>query len=218
MGLAEENQTKEEYEMNFDQLDKLAFKYMGKRKSHKEREIGAAYYHGKRVANGVIALRKRLFAADSMDDILRCAGMFHDIGKGIEPHNHTGAVLVRDLLKDEMSESELEQVCRLIEVHCDRKPQTDAHSWDEKLLQDADLLDHYGSQGIWMSISYYAYTTQQEMNQVPDFYHTEWQNQIAKHRNLLNFDLSKQIFDDRTSFEMAIAERMEVEKDGIYFI
>lgn len=204
--------------MDFEKLDKLAFQYMGKRKSHKEREMGAAYYHGKRVANGVIELRKRLLDDDSMDNILRCAGMFHDIGKGIEPHNYTGTVLVRDLLKDQMSEAELEQVCRLIEAHCDRKPQTNAHSWDEKLLQDADLLDHYGSQGIWMSVSYYAYTTQQEMDQVPAFYITEWQGQIAKHRKLLNFDLSKQIFDDKVSFEMKIANRMEVEKDGVYFI
>lgn len=204
--------------MDFDALNKLAFKYMGKKKSHQEREIGAAYYHGKRVANGVIELRKKLFDDDSMDDALRCAGMFHDIGKGIEPHTHTGAVLVRDLLKDQMSETELEQVCRLIEAHNDRNPQTDAHSWDEKLLQDADLLDHYGSQGIWMSVSYYAYTTQQEMNQVPAFYMTEWQEQMAKHRKLLNFDLSKQIFDDKVSFEMKIANRMEIEKDGVYFI
>ncbi len=204
--------------MDFDKLDQLAFKYMGKRKSHKEQEMGAAYYHGKRVANGVIALRKRLFQDDSMDDILRCAGIFHDIGKGIEPHTHTGAVLAWDLLKNEISENELEHVCRLIEAHNDRKPQTDAHSWDEKLLQDADLLDHYGSQGIWMSVSYYAYTTQQEMDQVPSFYKTEWQNQIATHRTLLNYNLSKIIFDDKTSFEMAIATRMEVEKKGIYFI
>lgn len=204
--------------MDFEKLDKLAFKYMGKKKSHKEREMGAAYYHGRRVAHGVIELRKRLFDDDSMDNILRCAGMFHDIGKGIEPHSCTGAVLVRELLKDEMSESELEQVCRLIEAHCDRKPQTDAHSWDEKLLQDADLLDHFGSQGIWMSVSYYAYTTQQEMDQVPAFYKSEWQDRISKNRTLLNYDLSKKIFDDKVSFEMQIAERMEIEKDGVYLV
>lgn len=204
--------------MDFEKLDKLAFKYMGQKKSHQAREMGAAYYHGRRVANGVIELRKRLFADDSMDDILRCAGMFHDIGKGIEPHSHTGAILVRELLKDELSESKLEQVCRLIAAHCDRQPQTDAHSWDEKLLQDADMLDHYGSQGIWMSVSYYAYTTQQEMDQVPAFYQRDFPDQIAKCRNLLNYDISKTIFNDKVSFEMQIAERMEIEKNGIYLV
>lgn len=200
--------------MNFDELDKLAFEYMGKKKSHKERETGAAYYHGKRVATGVIELRRKLFDDDSMDDILRCAGMFHDVGKGIEPHSRTGAVLVRDLLKDEMSETELGHVCRLISNHCDRTPQ---HSWDEKLLQDADLLDHYGAQGIWMSISYYAYM-QQEMDRVPAFYMGEWKKQIVEHRKLLHFDLSKKIFDEKTTFEKKIADRMEIEKNGVYFI
>ena len=102
----------------WDLLKKIGLFVLGKKKSHKERGIGAAYFHGMRVANGVIELRKRLFEDDSMDDVLRCAGMFHDIGKGIEPHNHTGAVLVRDLLKDEMAETELDQVCRLISAHC----------------------------------------------------------------------------------------------------
>ena len=106
----------------------------------------------------------------------------------------------------------------LISTHCDRQPQTSEHSWDEKLLQDADLLDHYGSQGIWMSISYYAYTTQQEMNQVPEFYMGEWQKQISEHRKLLNFDLSKKIFDDKVSFEKKIADRMGIEMNGVYFI
>lgn len=205
--------------MNFEELDKLAFKYMGKKKSHKEREMGAAYFHGKRTANGVIELRKRLFDDGSMDDILRCAAMFHDIGKGIEPHNRTGAVLVRELLKDEMTETELDYVCRLIYSHCDRQPKTDKYLWYEKLLQDADLLDHFGSQGIWMSISWYAYTTQEGMDKVPEFYSSVKEQNIAlKNREALNYDLSKQIFDDKVSFEMKIAERMEIEKNGVYFI
>lgn len=202
--------------MDFDGLNELAFAYMGKTKSHKAREIGATYYHGMRVSTGVIELRKKYTDDDSMDDILQCAAMFHDIGKGTEPHNHTGAVLVRDLLKDELTENELDQVCRLILAHCDRKPGSEAHSWDEKLLQDADLLDHYGSQGIWMAISYYAYTTQQEMDQVPAFYMSEWPKQVAEHRTLLNYDFSKVIFDDKVAFEYQIAERMEIEKNGGY--
>lgn len=202
--------------MDFEKLDQLAFKYMGRRKSHKEREMGAAYFHGRRVANGAIELRKMLSGDDSRDDIIRCAGMFHDIGKGIEPHSHSGAILVRDLLKDEMTEEELNQVCRLIETHCDRRPGTDAHTWDEKILQDADLLDHYGSQGIWLSINYFAYTTQQEMDQVPDFYGKEWPEQTKVHRELLNFDIAKKIFDDKVAFERLVADRMMLEKDGKY--
>ena len=69
-----------------------------------------------------------------------------------------------------------------------------------------------------MSISYYAYTTQQEMNQVPEFYMGEWQKQIAEHRALLNYDCSKEIFDDKVAFEKQIADRMEIEKNGTYSV
>lgn len=55
------------------------------------------------------------------------------------------------------------------------------------------------------------------MNQVPEFYMGEWQKQISEHRKLLNFDISTKIFDDKVSFEKKIADRMEIEKSGVYF-
>lgn len=203
--------------MNFEQLDILAQKYMMHRKSHKEREMGAAYFHCKRVSQSVTILREKLFPENrDWDDVLRCAGLFHDIGKGIEPHNHSGAVLVRDLLKHEMSAAELDKVCVLIEAHTDRQPGTDIHTDCEKLLQDADLLDHYGSQGIWMSCIYYAYMGQKEMAQVPAFYFSEWQEQVKKHRQALNYEISKAIFDEKIQFEQMVARRMESEGKGNY--
>lgn len=201
--------------MDFKRLDLLAQKYMKYRKSHKEREMGAAYFHCKRVSNSVIILRQQIFPDNpEWDDVLKCAGLFHDIGKGIEPHSHSGAVLVRDLLKEEMSEDELDKVCTLIEAHADRRPGTDIHTDWEKLLQDADLLDHYGSQGVWMSCIYYAYTGQQEMAQVPEFYFSEWREQIKRHRQALNYDISKEIFDEKVQFEQMVAERMDIERKG----
>ena len=203
--------------MDFQRLDSLAQQYMKHRKSHKEREMGAAYFHGQRVANSVILLREKLFPKQKeWDDVLRCAGMFHDIGKGIEPHAHSGAVLVRDLLKNELTGEELEQVCNLIAVHPDRKPGTNTYTDAQKLLQDADLLDHYGSQGIWMSCIYYAYTGQEEMAQVPSYYASDFLEHATSNRELLNFELSKKIYDEKIAFEQAIAKRMDIESKGFY--
>ena len=204
--------------MDFERLDAIARKAMAKRKSHFEREMGAAYFHGQRVAMGALALRRRLTEDASMDDVLRAAAMFHDVGKGIEPHDETGAALARELLRDEMTGEELAMVCRLIREHDRRRPGTEENTLFERILQDADILDHYGSQGVWLSCTYYVYHGQQEMAQMPVFYETDWPEQIEKHRALLNFPESQRIFDEKCRFEAAVARRMAEEAKGNYMV
>ncbi len=202
--------------MDFERLEALAEKYMGHRKSHIEREIGHVYFHGKRVANGILHLRKKILPEDaSFDEILRCAGLFHDLGKGIEPHPRTGALLARELLAEELTAPELEAVCGLIAVHDDRKPGSTHSPW-VKLLQDADLLDHFGIQGIWLSFTYYAYMGQKGMAELPEFYETEWKPMVSKNRKLLNFPFSREIFDEKTTYEWSVIQRMKVEGGGGY--
>ena len=203
--------------MDKEKIRMLAKKYMRERKTHREREIGAVYFHGLRVEKGAVELRRMLTEDDSWDDRLRCAALFHDVGKGIGKHAHTGALLAADLLGDELTEEETRDVTALIEAHQDRKPGTDGHSFWQKILQDADLLDHYGAQGIWMCCCYYA-SHEEEMNQVPDFYDTEWPKQMKEHRALLNFDVSREIFDEKCRFEMEVARRMRLEGGGRYAI
>lgn len=203
--------------MDFERLDRIAFEKIGKRKSHLEREIGACYYHGVRVAQGVVELRKKIFPNDSShDEILRCAGLFHDVAKGIEPHPGYGAIIVRELLKNVLTEEELVAVADLIAVHDDRAPESDLHDKWIRLLQDADLLDHYGVQGVWLSFTYQAYTGQQQMMPLIDFYDGEWTESIAKSRQKLNYDISKEIFDEKAAFEYSVIERMKHEGKGFY--
>lgn len=203
--------------MDFKRLEALAEQTMAHRKFHLEREIGHVYFHGKRVANSVLLLRKTIFPEDaSHDDVLRCAGLFHDIGKGINPHARTGALLVRELLQGEMTAAELDEVCELISVHDDRHPDSDLHSSWAKLLQDADLLDHFGIQGLWLSFTYYAYTGQQGMGKLPEFYETDWKETIKKNRAMIHFDVSKAIFDEKTEYEYSVIRRLTLEAEGRY--
>lgn len=203
--------------MDFARLNEIAFRLMGKRKSHFEREVGAAYFHGQRTGKGAVLLRKKLFPQDgSMDDILLCAGMFHDMCKGLEPHSDNAAFLCRKVLAGELTEAEMDAVCGLIAAHDKRHPGTDENTVWEKLLQDADVLDHYGSQGIWMSNTYYAYHGQREMAALSEFYFSEWDPQCENDRKKLNFDLSKQIFDEKCAFERSVIQRMIKEADGEY--
>lgn len=204
--------------MDFQRLDEIAAKLMKKRKSHVEREIGAVYFHGKRVGTSVLELRRRIVPNDdSWDDALRCAGMFHDMCKGIEPHPKYAVILLREILKDELTAEELQQVCELIEKHDSRRENADHTVW-QKLLQDADLLDHYGTQGVWMNFAYQCYVGQQSPQPLVEFYDGEWQKENAECLAMLNFEESRKIFNEKCAFEYSVIKRMNHECAGGYCV
>src|SRR5690606_1118348 len=129
---------------------------MGKRKSHLRREKGFIYYHCQRVANLSLNLRKQLYPDQAaMDDIMYVGALFHDVTKGIEPHHETGVHLVKQLLQEECKVDELEIVATIIAQHNNRHLQE--LPYYIKIVQDADILDHFGSMEIWLKFIYSAY-------------------------------------------------------------
>lgn len=203
--------------MDMERLDQIAQHFMKNRKSHNQREIGAVYYHGQRTARGIIELRKAIVPGDdSHDNILRAAAMFHDIGKGLEPHEQYGALIAKDALKDAVTPEELAEIIRIIAAHCDRCGENSPHDVWCKLQQDADLLDHFGTYEVWMCFQYYAHKGG-GLADAADFYHTDLESFLGKHRALLNFDISRQIYDDKAAFEWQFVERLYVECQGYYY-
>ena len=200
--------------MDFAKLDEIAGKLMKKRKAHPERERGSVYEHGRRVAELSVMLRREIVPGDdSRDDILRLAGMFHDIGKGIEPHAEFGAPIMRQAVRGVVTEEEAAEAARLIEAHCDRRPEEDVHDVWARIIQDADLLDHIGTYTIWMDIQYSAYMDEgpeaaaQRMEQNAEEY--------ARHcRSLLNFPVTKAMYDDRIALYLEFAARFSAEARG----
>jgi uncharacterized protein len=81
------------------------------------------------------------------------------------------------------------------------------------LLQDADLLDHFGTIELWMNFYYYA-TEDQNMDFSIDYYHTEFKDMAVKNRSLLNFEISEKIFDEKLEFVNNFVKRMEIENKG----
>ena len=200
--------------MNFEKLDAVAQKLMKKRKAHPEREAGSIYDHGKRVAKLVITLRRAVVPEDnSMDDILRLAGMFHDIGKGIEPHAVFGAPLMKQAVMGLVRYEEAEEAARLILAHCDRRPDEPVHDVWARLLQDADLLDHIGTYNIWMDIQYYAHVGG-GVEAEAEFLKENAQRYAKHYRKQLNFDITKRIYDDRIGFYLEYAKRFQAEAKG----
>lgn len=184
--------------MNSERIAVLAKKYL-MRRAHEERETGFIYEHGQRVARGVIELRRRVTDDASHDDLLRCAAMFHDVGKGIGEHGQTGAEMVRFLLKDELTPGEIDEVARLVYAHNHRAPGTG--KWDlwAQLLQDADIIDHYGTVEVWLNFHYCAYKDRQMLEDL-SFYSDQFPAQTQEHRALLNLDEAKRIYDERVQF------------------
>lgn len=198
--------------MDLNLVKQRAFEKLGGRKAHRHRETGFIYYHGARTAQLVINLRKLILPEDScMDEILQAAAYFHDVAKGIEPHNKYGVVLVKEMLKDLCNPEELDMIAGLIRCHAMRK-QRDYNDY-EKLLQDADLLDHFGTMEIWMNFSYSA-IDDRPIDFSLDFYKTEFKALADKNRSLLNYRLSEQIFDEKLAFIHSFVKRLEIEGRG----
>jgi len=198
--------------MDREKIKKLAFELMSDRASAISKERGEKYYHGERVALLVIKLRKYLFPEDcEHDDILTVAAWFHDVAAG-ENHNAEGAEIARKVLAEYCTEYELDEICKIISVHDDRKFE---HEYSKyiKLHQDADQLDHFGVFEVWRSFTYAISFDETILDKI------EWMTTIRpkeseRYRRELNFDVSKRIFDEKEDFLKEFTKRFRVECSG----
>lgn len=197
-------------------LRQLAFTQMGERSSHDWKDRGNKFYHGQRVAKLALLLRKDLFPQETqMDDLLTVAAWFHDVCNGLSDHAQAGADLVRSLLRDLLSPAELAQVCAIIAVHDDRRAGQEASVWVQ-LHQDADLLDHFGTQEAWMECLY-AVPHGRTMDGVADWLLGGRLGEDGKHRGKLHFPFSRKLYDEKSAFVQAFAARLRAEGAGELF-
>ncbi len=198
--------------MNLEQLKKLAWETMGRRLSHPDRERGFVYYHGQRVARIAVQLRELIFPGeDSLDEVLLVAGWFHDVGKGIEPHWEYGALLAREMLKEHCSPADLEKIVEIIGSHTLRKQ--GEYPLYVQLVQDADILDHFGTVEVWLNFWHCA-VRGKGVEQSLEFYADEHEQEVTSVRGLLNFPASVQIFDEKVNFVRSFVARFAQEARG----
>lgn len=200
--------------MYIDKMTEIAYKAMGDRKTQLEREQGFIFYHCERVAKLSLNLRQKIIINDnSMDDIIYVGALFHDVAKGIEPHNEVGACLVKDLLKEQCTAEELVQISEIVKKH-DMKKAVEEFPSHIKIVQDADKLDHMGSIQVWLRFLVGAHSEESISDSV-DFWQGKYFNDYVKStREKLNFDLTKSIFDEKVQFLNGFIERLKVEMNG----
>lgn len=200
--------------MDFAKLDEIARELMARRKAQRERETGSTYEHGVRAAKLCILLRQELVPNDdSMDDILRLAGLFHDVGKSVEPHEKYGPVILLEAVKGVVSDREAQEAARLIAEHCDRRPGEEYPDVWAKILQDADLLDHIGSYTVWMDIQRAAFRDM-SVEQTAQRFREHARVYAEYHRTTLNFPISVKIYDERIAAYVDFADRFCTEAEG----
>lgn len=143
--------------MDITKIEKLAFHKMKERKT-KGREEGFIYYHGKRVGKLALKIYDEVVVDKEQreKELLYCGCLFHDIGKGIEPHNETGAEIAKYYLKDMYSPPDLETISQVIYEHNLRGEKYKGISTLGKIAQDADILDHMGAMDIWIAIQWHG--------------------------------------------------------------
>lgn len=200
--------------MNLNKIKEIASHLMKNRKAHLKREIGGILYHGERTARIALKLRELLLPNDSShDDILKVAAWFHDCGKGIEPHAKYGATITREALKGHVTNGDLEKICNLISHHTSRCPENNNLDDYIKIHQDADLLDHFGTYGIWMSMQYSAHI-EESIVDLLYLYKKDFDDYVLKYRNQFNYNISRIIYDEKVLFEKKFIERLNFEGTG----
>ena len=200
--------------MNRKKCIQIARSAMAGRKAHPQRERGYTFHHGLRTARMALALHEQISKPlEVSEPLLFVAALFHDVGKGYEPHNRSGAVTIKRLLDGQLGRDELKAAGRIIREHNIRKK--NRRCWTaSKIVQDADLLDHFGAHGVWLCL-YNSATHARSDEQTLNFHNgPEYQAYLAKSRKALNFQVSRLAFDGRVAIERQLMDRLAAEANG----
>jgi uncharacterized protein len=190
--------------MNREQIEQLARTRMLKRQEHDGREPGWLFYHGLRTARVAWQICDRL-NLEIDRDVVYTGALFHDIGKGSEPHNLKGAKIVAKILEKHCDGDRLQQICEIVRLHNQRQVSGD-HAPAVRVVQDADVLDHVGPVAPWLAF-YWSGTRNETVDDHVRFItgrdHVRY---LQKMRNMLNFDVSLAMFDERVRWQESFLE------------
>jgi len=200
--------------MNRKKCVQVARSAMAGRRAHPDRERGYTFHHGLRTARMALELHKQISRPlEVSESLLFVAALFHDVGKGYEPHNRSGAVAVKRLLAGQLTPEEIKQAGRIIREHNVRRK--NRRCWTaSKIVQDADLLDHFGAHGVWLCLRYGAIHGRVDEQMLKAYNGPQYQQYLGKARKALNFQVSRLAFDGRVAIERQFMDRLAAEAAG----
>jgi len=200
--------------MDTDRLIEIARAAMAGRKDHPARERGYTFHHGLRTARIALRLAGLIDeAVGTPQDVLFAGALFHDVGKAVEPHNETGAARVGELLAGELAAEQLALVQRIVREH-NRRAHADECCTAGRVVQDADVLDHFGTQSVWLCFHWQC-THEGSCDDALAFYDGPAnRDYLEGSRRALNFEAARRIYDERVAFERAFFDRFAAEAAG----
>jgi hypothetical protein len=99
----------------------------------------------------------------------------------------------------------------MISLHDSRK--NDYLPIDTKILQDADLLDHFGVFEIWCTF-HYALKENLSMDVTVELMLNNYNEQFEEEKSQLHFECSKKIYVEKRLYMREFIKRMQVESIG----
>jgi uncharacterized protein len=200
--------------MDIEKIDQIARERMAYSRPDPDREPGFIFHHCRRTALTALHLAEQI-NVHVHRDILYTGALFHDVGKGTEPHNETGAQIARGVLSGICLEDELDRICEVVRLHNQRGKSND-YAPEIKLVQDADYLDHVGPLGVWLALYYHGVHAETIEDALRFFHGDERAGALALMRERLNYDVSVTIFDQRVDDEERFFYEFErVHQQGI---
>ena len=114
-----------------------------------------------------------------------------------------------------MTSSELDKICDVIRCHNQRK-KSDSLSDCANLIQDADLIDHVGLIDVWITFYWSGHHGEFIQDNIAYYKGDDYQRYRAYMRIHLNFDVSRQMFEERIRLEDDLLSRFHITYfDGI---
>jgi len=185
-------------------------------------EKGYRYHHGLRTALVALSLAEGMNIAVNRD-VLYIGGLLHDVGKAVCKglgHGRAGAETIRAEIAGLFTAVELEAVCNIVANHYCR-PNSKYYEGQVKpvfpievlLVQDADILDHFGANAIWLAL-HWAAAEGRTRQQSIKFYREQDAKWHAEARQGLNFPLSRRNLEERIAYSDAFFARLAEEAEG----
>lgn len=216
--------------MNRKRLVRLAREAMGRHSSESWKGLGFVLHHGLRTARIALDLLDGLDVEIGFDrNLLFAAALFHDVGKPVEPHGRIGAAVAAEFLADECTPRQIGIIARIIREH-NRRKRAKGEKGEKgakgakgakgvkrclrasRVVQDADVLDHFGAQCIWLACHWAAAHDESPRELLAFYRSSKNRRYIRSARRSLNFDLSRRLFDQRVAFERAFFQRLADEE------